>query len=478
MSSAALQSDRRPHSLDAIGSVDQLLHGPIVPTLLRLALPTVVVLLTTTVLSIVETYFVSSLGTDSIAGASLVIPVLMLMTMMSNGGIGGGVSSAIARARGAGRTLEAERLAYHALVIALALGAMFSLAVIVFGPALYRWLGGSGAALAQALVYSNILFGAAVLSWVAALLQSALRGAGNVKIPAAIMLLSVLVCLILSPALIRGWLGLPKLGIAGAGLAQVLCNAGAVLFVVAYMRSARSNLRLRRHPLQWRDFRAILGVGGLSAIGTIQANLSVTAITAAAGVFGTASIAGYGIASRLEFLLIPIMFGFGTAAVTMVGTNVAAGQIERARRVALVNALMVAAGAELIGLVVALFPEAWLGIFTADRRVLAVGSGYLHRVGPVYGLIAIGMELYFAAQGARAVGWPLFAGLVRLAIVATGAALALAGHYSLNTAFTLVAIAAAAFGVINLQVFRLARWGNDLHPYRFIKGNVHAEEAP
>jgi hypothetical protein len=85
--------------------------------------------------------------------------------------------------------------------------------------------------------------------------------------------------------------------------------------------------------------------------------------------------------------------------------------------------------------------------------------------------------IYIAAQGARAVGWPLFAGFVRLAIVATGAGMALAGHYSLNTAFTLVAIAAAAFGVINLQVFRLARWGNDMHPHRLIKGNVHAEEA-
>jgi len=473
------EPDLLPHLGNSGGSVDQLLHGAIVPELLRLALPTVAVLLMTTLLSIVETYFASSLGTEVIAGASLVIPVLMLMTMMSNGGIGGGASSAIARARGAGRMVDAESLTYDALIIALAFGAMFSVSVIGLGPTLYRGLGGSGAALRQAVIYSNILFGAAVLSWVAALMQSALRGAGNVKVPALIMLASVLVCLMLSPAFIRGWCGLPKLGIAGAGVAQVICNAGAVLFLIAYMRSAETNLRLRRHPLQRKHFRSILGVGTLSAIGTLQANLSVTAITATAGVFGTAAIAGYGIASRLEFLLIPILFGFGTAVVTIVGTNLGAGRIERARRAALINALMVAAGAEVIGLAVAFFPQAWLGIFTEDRSVLAVGSNYLHRVGPVYGLIAIAMELYFAGQGARAVGWPLLAGSVRLIIVATGAGLVLVRHYSLNTAFTLVAIAAAAFGVMTLVAFILARWSPTPRSYRhvIIQHSVHIEEA-
>jgi putative MATE family efflux protein len=423
-----------------------------------LALPTVVVLLMMTVLSIAEIYFVSSLGTDAIAGASLVVPVLMLMTMMSNGGIGGGVSSAIARARGARRQEDAESLAYHALIIAVAIGAVFSAAVVAFGPALYRMLGGRGEALRQALLYSNILFGTAVLSWVLTLLQAALRGAGNVRVPAAVILSSVLVCLLLSPALILGWLGLPRLGIAGAGLAQVLCNAGAVVFVILYMRSASTNLRLRRHRLRWEHFRAILGVGALSAIGTVQANLAVIALTGAAGAFGVAAIAGYGIASRLESLMIPVLFGFGTAAVTMVGTNLGAGQIERARRAALVNALVVASAAEAIGLFVSIFPRAWLGLFTTDERVLAVGSSYLHWVGPTYGLIALALELYFAGQGAGRVGWPLFAGAVRFALAAAGACLVLLAHYELRVAFTLVALAAVAFGLITLQAFQRTRW--------------------
>jgi putative MATE family efflux protein len=444
--------------LPAPSMASQILDGPIMATLAKLALPTVIVLLMTVVLSIAETYFVSSLGTDAIAGASLVVPALLLMTMMSNGGIGGAVSSAVARALGAGRHQEAESLAYHAVIIGVLVGGAFSLLALVFGPSLYRTLGGSGAALRQAVLYSNILFGAAVLSWVVTLLQSALRGAGNVRIPAVLILSSVLVCLFLSPALILGWLGLPRLGIAGAGLAQVICNAGALAFVVLYMRSSRSGLRLRQHSLQWGHFRAILGVGSLSALSTVQSNLAVVALTAAAGASGIAAIAGYGMASRLEALLIPILFGFGSAAITMIGISLGAGRVEQARRVALMNAVVTAAAAEIIGIVVAVFPRAWLGIFTHDPQVLAVGASYLHWVGPAFGFIALGLGLYFAGQGAGRVGWPLFAGALRFLLVSAGAGLVLLGHRPLYGAFLLAALGAVTFGLVALQGFRSARW--------------------
>jgi MatE len=79
------------------------LAGPVVPTLLRLALPTIVVLVVQTMVGVIETYFIGFLGTAALAGTALVFPVLMLMQMMSNGGMGGGVASAVARAIGAGR---------------------------------------------------------------------------------------------------------------------------------------------------------------------------------------------------------------------------------------------------------------------------------------------------------------------------------------------------------------------------------------
>src|ERR1700735_4149233 len=122
-------------------------HGPIVGTMLRLALPTVSVLIVQTLVSVAETFYVSFLGTTAIAGVSLVFPVVMLMTTMSNGGIGGGVSSAVAREIGAGRQKEADALLLHAIVLAAALGLLFMAAALIFGPDLYRSLGGHGAIL-------------------------------------------------------------------------------------------------------------------------------------------------------------------------------------------------------------------------------------------------------------------------------------------------------------------------------------------
>ncbi len=438
--------------------VNGMLHGALLPVLVRLALPTVAVLFMTTVLSVAETYFVSGLGLHAIAAASLVVPIMMLQTMVSNGGIGGGVSSAIARARGAGRHDEAESLAWHALVIAGVAGALFSTVVILGGHAIYASLGGTGEALRQALLYSDILFAGAIPFWALMLMQSALRGAGNVRTPAMIMLGGVAAGLILSPALIVGWLGLPRLGIAGAGVAQVLCNLGALAVVVRTMRSPGSSLRLRPHPLRRDHFRAILGIGLLSMVNAVMATLSITALTAAAGASGIAAIAGYGIASRLDMLLVPVMFGFGTAAITVVGTNLGAGHVARARRAALLNALFVAVLIEAPGLVVGLAPHLWLGLFTADTAVLAVGAHYLRVVGPLYGLIAITSELYFAGQGARRIGWPMAAGAIRFALAVIAGAAVLHAGMSLERAFALVAIGIVIACAVSLWGLRVTRW--------------------
>ena len=434
-----------------------ILSGPILPILLKLALPTVSVMFMSTLLSIVETYFVSSLGVDSIAGASLVLPMVMLMVMMSNGGVGGGVSSSIARTIGANDSEGAERLAYHAALIGILFGCLFSLVLLAFGRLIYSSLGGSGRALQQALVYSNILFGSAVINWVYILLKSALRGAGNVKVPALITLGNVLVCLLLSPVLILGLLGLPKLGIAGAGYAQLICNVGSLAVIVGYMRSASTNLKLKLHNLRYLYFKQILAVGLPSSLSAIFSNLSVTAITSAVGVFGVSALAGYGIASRMEYLLIPVMFGFGTAVLTMVGTNLDAGNIKRAKQAALINALFVGMVVELVGLFLAYMPDVWLGLFTSDQDVMLVGGKYLKVVGPVYGMIAFVFAFYFAGQGAGKVFWSITAIFIRFAFAICASAAVLLYHHELDALFYIIAFGTFISGTLSvLSFFRVS----------------------
>src|SRR5712691_3709609 len=118
-----------------------LLEGPIAKQLLALSWPVLVVLALQTFVGVAETYFVSFLGTDALAGVALVFPVLMLMTMMSNGGVGGGVASAAARAVGAGRMQDADALVMHAIVLAILFGLAFTIGILGFGRALYSALG-------------------------------------------------------------------------------------------------------------------------------------------------------------------------------------------------------------------------------------------------------------------------------------------------------------------------------------------------
>src|SRR5713101_9122547 len=134
---------------------EAILHGLVLATMLGLAGPTILVLVAQVAVGVAETFYVSYLGTAALAGVALVFPILMLMTMMSNGGVGGGVASAVARAIGAGRNDDADALVTHALVVAIVFGLLFTAAALILGPAIYRGLGGTGPVLDAALTYSG-----------------------------------------------------------------------------------------------------------------------------------------------------------------------------------------------------------------------------------------------------------------------------------------------------------------------------------
>lgn len=443
-----------------------VLAGPVAPAMLRLAVPTTLVLVIQTLVGVAETWFVGFLGTEALAGVALVFPVLMLMQMMANGGIGGGVSSAVARALGAKRHDDAEALIWHAVVLACAFGLLFTATALLAGPILYRAMGGTGPALTAALTYSGVVFAGSIPVWVTALLSSALRGAGNVKVPALVISSGTVLLILLSPALIFGWGPLPRLGVAGGGVAVVVYYLFAALALTLYLRSSWSLVKLRVVPLRARLFKDILGVGFLSAVGTVQVNLTVTVVTAAVGRFGADAIAGYGIASRLDYLQIPLIFGLGTAMVTMVGHNIGAGQLARARRVAWIGAAIAFGMTEVIGFAAAIFPQAWIGLFSDDPRVLAMGALYLRTVAPVYGAVGLGLALYFASQGAKRVLLPVLAGTVRMMIAAIiGWSAVIWFDAGLSTLFQITALAAVSYGLLTAAAMIGGAWGRHPTPH-------------
>jgi Na+-driven multidrug efflux pump len=163
-----------------------LLEGPILPTLLRLSAPNVLNLLAIAGMITFDGLFMGRLGADALAGVSLALPFVMLMQHTAASGMGGGVSSAIARALGAGKRDVANALVLHTIALALGLAVVFSTVLLLAAPSVFRWMGGHGAMLTAALNYANVAFSAAIAICMLNLLGSAVRGTGNMALPAAV----------------------------------------------------------------------------------------------------------------------------------------------------------------------------------------------------------------------------------------------------------------------------------------------------
>jgi putative MATE family efflux protein len=432
--------------------------APIFRSIARLSAPGLALAAFQTAVSIADTHFIGRLGTEPLAGLALVFPLVMLLQMTSAGAMGGGVSSAIARARGGGNEAAARRLVVHALVIALAAGLAFTLAFLLLGGPLYALLGGSDHTLAQAIAYSDILFGGAALVWLANTFAAVLRGGGSTAIPAAALAVAALIQIPLSGALTLGWGPFPALGIRGAALAYAVSFGIAAAIMGASVWAGALRPREGDWRLEWRLFREILRVGALSSISALQTVAAAIVLTGCVGAFGTAALAGYGVGVRLELLQVPIVFAIGQALVILVGTHIGAGQALRARRIAWAGTLAAVSVCLAIGCAAALLPSLWVGLFSADADVHEAGSLYLRIVAPFYPLFGAGMALYFAAQGAGRVGLPILAGTARLVAVVAGGLLVVWSGAPLYWLFAVIAFGMTLFGGIAAAGVHRTKW--------------------
>src|SRR3954452_7847195 len=175
--------------------------------------------------------------------------------------------------------------------------------------------------------------------------------------PSLAVCIGVVLLIPLSPLLIFGLGPMPALGIASGGVAVVLTTGPTLVALAWYILSGRCVVRLHRARLRWPFFADILRVGAVGAVNTLQTTLTValtTALVGAAG--GPDAVAGYGTGARLEYLLIPLVFGLGAPMVALVGTNIGAGQEKRALRIALTGGALAFIVTEAVGVVAAIWP--------------------------------------------------------------------------------------------------------------------------
>jgi putative MATE family efflux protein len=442
-------------------AANSLLTSPILPTLLRLALPNTVAMFGSTLVAVAETSYIGRLGTEPLAGIALVFPFAMLTQMMSAGAMGGGVSSAISRALGAGNRDRAAALALHAAIIGGCGGLFFTALMLLFGRQFFALLGGRGRVLEEACNYSQVLFSGAIAIWLVNTLASVLRGTGDMRLPSVTLIGAALVQIVVGGTLGLGLFGLPQFGMRGVAAGQLTAFALAAIFLCWILISGRSRLKLNfaAFTFQRGMFFDILKVGAIACLSPLQSVLTILIFTKILAGFGTEMLAGYGMGSRLEFLLTPIAFAFGVASVPMVGMAIGAGMVTRARRVAWTAAAASGLSVGLVGLVVAIKPALWVSLFTRDPGVTAAANSYFAWAGPTFVFFGVGACLYFASQGAAKVGGPVLAYSARLAMVAIGgwwlASIAAAAW----TLFALVGAAMIVLGLGTAASVRFSHWG-------------------
>jgi putative MATE family efflux protein len=443
-----------------------LLEAPIGRTILRLAMPNVVVMVIQAAIGLVETYFIAKLGTDALAGLAIVFPVQMLFVMITAGAVGGGILSAVARALGSGRDTDANILVWQTVWISLVFGIVTTIGIIAISPRLYAAMGGQGGSLAAALIYSNVVFAGAIPLWLYNSLAAAIRGTGNMFVPAAVTAIGAAILIPLSPLLIFGAGPLPGFGIAGGAAAVVAFYVVGSIVFVFYLWSGRGVLRPQMKPqmFRWSLSAGILKIGALSSIVSVSTNLAIATATALVGFYGPAAVAGYGTAVRLEYLLVPLVFGLGAPVASMVGTNIGAGQNKRALRIAWTGAAISGVITGLIGAAAAIEPHLWLSLFGEDATMNAVGSQYLRIVGPFYGFFGAGLALYFVSQGAGRVGWPMGAAILRVAIASLGGLLMVRLGAGTAGVFAALAAALAMYGVLNVIAVAAGVWFRGREP--------------
>ena len=456
-----LDEDERPLPPPQASAKNALLDGPILRTLLWLAWPNVIALSAGTCVVIAETSYIGRLGVESLAAMALLFPCVILTMTMSGGAMGGGVASAIARALGAGDKERASALAAHALLIGISFGLTFMLGMLIFGPKLLALLGGRGNVLAQAISYTQIFFGGAILPWLMNTMAGILRGTGNMKLPSLMMLSSAVCQIILGGTLGLGLGPIPQFGMRGVAAGSLTAYSISICVMSWYLFSGRARVRPKIVGLRirWAMFIDILKVGAVSCFSPLQSVLTISIFTHMLAGFGTAILAGYGIGARLEFLLTSVSFAVGIASVPMIGMAVGAERIARARRIAWTAGLVSFVSVGAIASFIAIFPDVWINIFTADASVRDASHQYLSTAAPMYAFIGLASSMYFSSQGAAKVVGPVLAQSARLLFIASGGWwLSTHGATAANF-FALAAASMVVLGVLSCSSVILTRWG-------------------
>lgn len=328
--------------------------------------------------SIADTYFVGQLGTLPLAAMTFTFPVSFTLVAIGLG-VGIGASSVLSRLLGAGERETVQRITTHALILAGALGLVVMVAGLVSIDLVFTGLGADAETLPLIREYMEVFYFGGFLLILPMVGNFAIRAVGDARMAAVVLSTSALINIVLDPILIFGWLGLPALALRGAAIATVIANGVTVLASIVILYKRENLIRARYlHPDKLVDsWKRLLHVAVPAMASNMLAPVSVGIITALVSAYGAAAVAGFGVASRIEAILMIVIFAVTASTGPFTGQNFGAGQIDRIRAFAAKSEQFCIVYGLAGALVLGISGKALGGLFSEQAEVIDTAAIYL-----------------------------------------------------------------------------------------------------
>jgi len=455
---AALRADLR----EAVrGTQQDFTQGSLGRAIVLLSVPTILEMSMESLFSIVDVFWVASLGPDAVAAIGLTEGLLTLIFAAAMG-LCMGTTAMVARRIGEKDAAGAAVAAVQSILLGLLISLPIGVGGALFAPQLFRMMGASPNVLSTGSSFGTIMLGGNATIFLLFLINAIFRGAGDAVSAMRALWIGNAINLLLDPCLIFGWGPFPELGVTGAAIATNIGRGVGVLYQVSVIYRGRGRLMISREQLRV-DWPVLCKLFKVSLSGMFQFLIpmaSYLVLVRIVSMFGSAALAGYTIALRIIVVAILPAWGMCNAAATLVGQNLGAKQPDRAEtavwRIGFYNMVF------LCGVAVTFIAcaEPMIRFFTQDSSVIPFGIDCLRMVSYGYGFYAYGMVLVQAFNGAGDTRTPTMINLFCYWLFQLPLAYILALPFGLGArgVFLAITMAESVLALASVFFFRLGRW--------------------
>ena len=389
-----------------------LTEGPVTRHLVRLTLPMIMGMLSMTIFHLTDTYFIGQLGKNELAAISFTFPVIMVLNSIALG-LGVGASSVISRTIGEGNSMKVRRLATDALFLAVIIVAFVVAAGELTIYPLFRLLGAPEDILPLTAAYMRIWYIGVVFVVVPMTGNHIIRATGDMKTPGLIMTAAALVNMVLDPIFIFGFGPFPGMGIAGGAIATVIGRAMSMVIALAVIIFREKLITLDRVPFRevLSSWKKILFVGIPAALSNLIIPVTMGVITRLVASFGTSAVAGFGVATRLEMLVMLVIRALASVMIPFSGQNWGAGLLDRVKTALKSSYIIAAVWSLVLFAFLFIFGKPVVSLFNKDPQIVETAVLYLRIVAASYSFQGI---LLVSVASLNALNKPIHSILISL----------------------------------------------------------------